>query len=377
MIPFPYCTDVGSLLVCTRGFNKRCGYCRRGEEKYDKQGLTPDGFCVDAMSAIYPYFLAFLYDAQFHQGPSAREGLLVRCPNAHSPTLLRVSFKYKKLRLLLNILEKFFRRMGFPKDAIDKTMFAEIMNENKECRHRLGGRFTFRVPDIRQLCPASFFSLYPFIHLYARGEKAKEANERLALSLACPDPKSNINYVAEPFAKKSQSPMAQAMLKPCCFYDVDLSKYKIVVQDGSAEEVALDKIFPAGLCPTLMNVALPYIITFQKGGYFKWRKDIHTVEAQCPNSSVLVAFEIKRSPTGAPPLSLVIKKVRGKCPKAHHEGETHHFDFSKLICPHLFTRLFPYLLFLELHPEREKYASGILLEHPLQDGVKYLFKRTV
>lgn len=327
------------------------------------------------MSAIYPYFLALLYDAQFHQGLSAREGLLVRCPNAHSPTLIRVDFKYKKLRPLLNILEKFFRRIGFPKDAIDKTMLAEILNENSECRHRLGRQFIFKMPDIRQLCPASFFSLYPFIHLYARGKKAKEANERLALGLACPDPKSNINYVAEPCAKKSQSPITQAMLRPCCFYDVDLSKYKIVNQDGSGAQASLDKIFPAGLCPTLMNVAIPYIITFQKGGYFKWRKDIHTVEAQCPNSSVPVAFEIRRDPSGVRPLSLVIKKVRGTCPKAHHEGETFHFDFSKLICPHLFTRLFPYLLFLELHPEREKYAPGILLEHPLQDGVKYLLKR--
>jgi uncharacterized repeat protein (TIGR04076 family) len=377
MIPFPYCTDVGSLLVATCGFNKRCGYCRKGEEKYDKQGLTPDGFCVDAMSAIYPYFLALLYDAKFHQGPQGEKGLMIRCPNAHSPTLIRLSFKFKKERLLLNILEKFFRGIGFPKDAIDKIMIAQIMNENKECRHRLGDQFIFRMPDIRQLCPASFFSLYPFIHLYEGREKMMEKDDRLSLGLACPDPKSNINYVVTPSAKKSQSPLLQPIIKSCCFYDVGLSKYKIVAQDEAGKEVTLDKIFPADLCPTLMHVAIPYIITFQKGGYFKWRKDIHTVEAQCPNSSVLVAFEIKRSPTGATPLSLVIKKIRGKCPKAHREGETHHFDFSKLICPYLFTRLFPYLLFLELHPEREKYAQGILLEHPLQDGGKYLLTRVI
>ena len=363
--------------MATRGFNKRCGYCRRGKEKYDKQGLTPGGFCVDAMSAIYPYFLALLYDAVFPQDPSVHEGILVRCPNANSPTLIRVSFKYKKLRLLLNILEKFFRYIGFPKDAIDKMMIAEIMNENEECRHRLGRRFIFRIPDIRQLCPASFFSLYPFIHLYARGKKVSEADGQLALGLACPDPKSNINYLVEPFVKKSGSAEISLIIKACCFYLVDLSKYKIVTQDGSGSQVSLDKIFPAGLCPTLMNVAIPYIITFQNGGYFKWRKDIHTVEAQCPNSESCVAFEIRRDPSGAKPLSLVIKQVRGKCPKAHREGEIFHFDFSKLICPHLFSRLFPYLLFLELHPERKEYAQGILLEDPLQDGVKYLLTRAV
>ncbi|KPK99234.1 MAG: hypothetical protein AMJ95_00375 [Omnitrophica WOR_2 bacterium SM23_72] len=373
MKAFPYCTDVGSLLVCTAGYNKKCGYCKRGQEKYDRQGLTQDGFCVDAMSAIYPYFLALLYDAKFSQGSLADEGVLVSCPNAHSPTLIRVSFKYKKLRLLLNILEKFFRCIGFPKDAIDKIMIAQIMNENEECCHRLGSLFMFKIPDIRQLCPASFFSLYPFIHLYARDKNV----ERLALNLACPDPKSNINYLASPFAKKSQSPETQTMLKPCCFYDIDLSKYKILAQDGSGEEVTLDQIFPVGLCPTLMNVAIPYIITFQKGGYFKWREDIHTVEAQCPNSSDRVAFEIRRDPSGIKPLSLVIKKVRGMCPKAHREGETYRFDFSKIVCPHLLLRLFPYLLFLELHPEREKYASGILLEHPLQVGLRYLLKRAV
>ncbi len=377
MISFPYCSDAGSLLVATRGFSKKCGYCRRAGKKYDRQGLTPGGFCVDAMNAIYPFFLALLYDAQFLQGAPVPEGLLVRCPNASSPTLIGLSFKYKKLRPLLNILEKFFRSIGFPKDAIDKTVFVEIVNENRECCHRLGQRFMLKIPDTRQLCPASFFSLYPFIHLYARGEKAKGASECLALDLACPDPQSNVNYVAEPFAKESQCPETQAMLKPCCFYDVDLSKYKIVSQDGLGLEVTLDKIFPAGLCPTLMNVAIPYIITFQKGGYFKWRKDIHTVEAQCPNSESCVAFEIRRDPSGAKPLSLVIKQVRGKCPKAHREGETYHFDFSKIVCPYLFVRLFPYLLFLELHPEREKYAPGILLEHPLQEGMKYLLKRAI
>ena len=51
-------------------------------------------------------------------------------------------------------------------------------------------------------------------------------------------------------------------------------------------------------------------------------------------------------------------------------------DFSKIICPHLYMRIFPYMLFLEHGVNRDKFGKGIEVSCPIQKNIKYLIKDT-
>ena len=337
----------------TLGHTRRCGYCRSGKEVYGQDDLSLKGFCADAFYELYPCLLALLYDAKFQQ----KRPLVINCPHTALPTFIHLSFKYKWLRIPLNLLEKFFRFIGSPKDAIDKDIVIEVLNENRRCAMPEGSRFVLRIPDIRQLCPASFFSVYPSLPFYKQG-----------FSFACPDPKSNISYRVESLG--SSEGRAAGRL----FCGVSVTGYRITSVDSTScpqalkrkKEMILENLLPRGLCPTLFNVALPYIITFSQGGYFKWRKDIHTVEVQCPDPEGRVSFEVRRNPSGAKDMTLTIKGTQGRCPRGHEERQTFALDAQRLICPYLFTRLFPHLF------SRRAAGEEILLSCPFVQEAKYL-----
>ncbi len=371
---FRYCSEEKPFQVSTRSFHKKCGYCKSAKVAVGREGVSPQGFCIDAFYAVYPYLLALLYDAKFDFRSGAK-ALVIRCPNSASPSFIKVSFKRKKLKPLLNILEKTFRALGSPKDAIDKIMTAEVLHENKDCLMPAGSGFALRIPDIRQLCPASFFSLYPFLYAHKKDPGAGLPQ----MSFSCPDPKTCVTYEVDTSAV-ALAKEATPSVGLCCFEGGAIA-YKLTAttacgpscptQGNNEKEVALDKILPAGLCSTLLNVAVPYILTLRQGGYFKWRMDSHTVEAQCPHPLAPVVFEVKRDGRDRQKISLLIKKAHPSCPRCHREGEVFELDPSGQLCLHLFARLFPYLLLLERARKTDKTLEGFDLECPWHEGASY------
>lgn len=379
---FQYCTDLCSLSISSVLTIKSCGYHKCGGETHNEGSLVPNNFCVDAYYATYPYILAILYDAKFDNATFGEELVLV-CPNAKYPTLIKITFEFKKLKLVLNFIEKVARKLGFPKDAIDKTVKLEVINENHECRLDKGDFFNIKIPDMHELCPASFFSLYPFIYLYARNSSIKfSRSEDSKVSFICPDPDTNIVYNFTSKVLSTASLEKKSKTGSSKSYIPDLSKYKVLIENDveckisswKRKEVALNKIVPENLCPFVFNIAIPYIVTYLQGGYFKWRKNINDVGVQCPNPEGGVEFEVKREPENNKKIFLTIKKVRGCCSYSHNEGQVYAFDFDQNICIHLFVRAFPFILLLE--SSSAKYNEGISLLCPFSKmNAKYKLVR--
>lgn len=371
-----YCTDLSKITISVHHFQERCGYCKNGKEAYNEKDLAPKGFCIDAYYTVYPYLLALLYDANFNRKPYDKN-LTVSCPNIHNPILIKITFTFKKFKTIINLIEKLSRRFGLPKDAIDKIIKLEVMNDNGHCNLKKGYICNIKIPDIREFCPASFFSIYPLIHLYQRNnfliqDKAKHNK----ISFVCPDPKTNVGYDVDLSASSIKNNF--------CAFIPNLAKFKIVklgntdckIRYWTEKEVTLDKIFLGGICPFIFNIAIPYVITFQNGGYFKWSKNLDTVEAQCPIAMGGVEFEIKNELIDRGRISLLIKRIRGYCPNGHKEGQIYHLDFSKIICIHIFARIFPYLLLLEHKSGIEKHRAGISVSCPFQKkNTSYLLIR--
>lgn len=367
---FEYCSRLGGISISVKEFKKKCGFHKTGREAYTETQLGPHDFCIDAYYTIYPYLLALLYDANF------KDELILKCPNLLEPIYMKLKVRYKKIKPVLNVLEKTLRVLGSPKDAIDKIIQVEIIKPSKSCKYKFTNKtlFSFIIPNIHEICPASFYSIYPSIYLYCKNNNLLWGNTD-ECNILCPDPKSSINYSIRCneflVGKNNQT------------YLPDLSKYKLKILNNGCElkkwrdgEVYLNSIIPDKLCPFVFNIAVPYILTFQNKGYFKWMKDINTVFAQCPNPMGRVEFEIRRESIKLPKISLTIKKVGRDCINNHIAGETFNFDFSKLVCIHLFPRIFPYLLLLNSESEKyKKYKAGIHISCPFYNNQSYLLKR--
>jgi uncharacterized repeat protein (TIGR04076 family) len=377
-----YCADLKGVAVQAHLSKKKCGYCKSGKESYGSDGLVPKGFCPDAFYAVYPYLLAVLYDAKLTGEPFA-ENLIISCPNPHKPALVKVTFRPKKAKVILNLIEGLSRAIGFPKDAIDKVVTLEVVSENQECGLKKGDSFKVNIPNLKEVCPAAFFSMYPLINLCSRDIRQGAAQPGGdTISFVCPDPKTNIIYDVSVPGKAP--PTGSAAKNKPCDYIPDMSKYKIAVHKYAdcrvrfwhEKEIRLNNLIPSGLCPFMFNVAIPYAVTLYNGGHFKWRKDINTVEAQCPSCEGQVAFEIKRDKSDSNRIDLNINKVGGCCPKNHRKDESYSFDFSKVICPHLFVRIFPALLLLEYGNIDEKHKKELMIHCPFteKDAAYRLYK---
>ena len=350
---------------------KRCGYCRRGNETHTRDELIPQGFCIDAYYAVYPYLLALLYDARFQE----KKRIIVKCPNPDNPARIEISFRPKKMKAILNLIEKISRKLGHPKDAIDKVMAIKVIDAGASCHLRKGDLAWVKIPNMREFCPASFFSLYPFLFQASRSDALPgEAGKIKNVNFACPDPKTNICYTVDLGDAKERPNGAKGVTEKICFPVSNIAHYRVLtmqragceLRSWNKKEVSLDMILPAGICPNLFAVALPYIITFQHGGYFKWSADMQNVSAQCPDPEGGVAFTIDKKSGDGKKLSLTITAVQGCCPRMHKMGQAYELDFSQLVCPHLFIRLFPYLLLREGEKDGGRYKDGIVITCPFE-----------
>ncbi|MDI6717454.1 MAG: hypothetical protein QMD86_00150 [Patescibacteria group bacterium] len=383
-----YCTNLEQINVCQHlTKNKGCGYCKTGKEIYNNDALHPKNFCIDAYYAVYPYLLALLYNAKFGKQLDKNE-IVVSCPNASDPTLLKISYRFKKIKFILNIAEKIFRKLGFPKDAIDKLIKLEVLNSGNNCALKKGDECEIKIPDIKELCPASFFSVYPLIHLYNRNESLKKYGAD-RIKFFCPDSATDIAYSVNFNENSCQNctscPKAIQSSNNQFFCLPDLSQFTITsLNDVKCEnklwqkrEITLKELMPDSLCPYVFNIAIPYITTFQNGGYFKWSKDINSAQVQCPNPGGKVEFMISRDPNDKSKTSLTVKKTKNYCLLKHKENQVFNFDFSKIICLHLFTRIFPYLLLLEYNKETDIYKDGITVSCPFKNDIKYVITKNI
>lgn len=329
-----WCGEIPPIdLVSCRG-KKGCGYCRSGKERYGAKGLTPDGMCSAAFYSAYPYALAMIYDARL-AGGAYPAPLRVACPAAEDPVILELRPRFRRLKFLRNLAERALRALGFPKDAIDKDIVMEVVESSGKCALVKGRTVILKVPDIADLCPASFFSLYPQLSAGIPGP------------FICPDPASDIAYTV--------AGQGTGTAAGCCRLTVDSSRFSLsshgargcpLSRPGQGA-VPVDRLIPAGVCPALFAIAVPYLLTFQGGGYFKWRKDKFSVQAQCAHGKGPVAFEIRVTDKSRTRFEISIQNAGSGCVYAHRAGQVFAVEPEQLGCLHLFPRLFLFMRMME------------------------------
>jgi uncharacterized repeat protein (TIGR04076 family) len=358
-----YCSRTAPFTICQHFEKKKCGYCKTGKEAYNEKNTVTGGFCVDAFYSVYPILLSLLYDGTFDPDLFGNE-LIIKCPNANHPARIKIGFVNKKLKIVFNLIEKVFRYIGFPKDAIDKMITLEVLSKGEPCILTTGQKKTIKIPDIKELCPASFYSFYPMLYYYC-----KDASfDTDKLRFVCPDPKTNLIY----------TPSSSVKNKNASFFCVpSVSKYhfsQIEMNPRNPAGLTVDKMLPEGICPCLFNIAIPYILTFAQGGHFKWSKDINSVHVQCPDAEARVNFEVRKEEGNA--VSIHIHQAQGHCLNKHEKGQKYHFDCSNMASLYLFSRIFPFILMLEQEREKNKFPEGIAIISPLDtDKNSYLLSK--
>src|SRR3989338_6700714 len=155
--------------------------------------MIPRGFCFNAYYAIYPYLLAGLYGAKFAPDVYG-EGLTIRCICEKNAASIKIVFKFKRFKPVLNLIEKVSRMLGFPKDAIDRTVELEVEESARQCSLSKGAVFAIKTPNSDEFCPASFFSAYPLLYAYLKSDYRYYRASKRGFGFLCPDPKNNINY---------------------------------------------------------------------------------------------------------------------------------------------------------------------------------------
>jgi uncharacterized repeat protein (TIGR04076 family) len=84
-------------------------------------------------------------------------------------------------------------------------------------------------------------------------------------------------------------------MMPCCL-NPDLVQIEVI--DGrckfrKGQRFSLAELIPKDQCVTAVHTSLPYGLTFEQGGWFRWEKDKRMVTALCPCIDTPVALDVK------------------------------------------------------------------------------------
>lgn len=255
------------VILKTAPFKRGCRYHRKQGQIFKEGNLLPKDFCPHAYARIYPQALSLLYNSRLKS-----EKIL--CPNKKFRVEFLLSSTYT-LPLLVRKLKKFslflLNKVGVATEFPDKKISIEVNRADDRCPKGFasGDIFTFNIWRRKELCPASFYAMYPF---YLKGSVP---------SFHCPDPEG-ISY---------QTPKG------------DFSCRKVL--SGR-------KIKSKSFCPLLIYSLFPYYLTLKKGGKFEWLMPGENVQVQCPYRRGVVA-EVCLQEENQRLLQVKIVKVKGDC----------------------------------------------------------------
>lgn len=160
---------------------KKCRYHRACDQKIR---LAPDNLCLSAYQKVYSYCLALLYNAKL---PSP---LKIHCPNPKNyieMEIIKSPILPKSLTLLKRKLEVAICKIYRPLDLPDHNIFIKIISQKGDCpkNYQIGKTFKFNLYDQKEICPAGFYQLYPFL---------KDNSYKNQL-VSCPDEKAVVYQI--------------------------------------------------------------------------------------------------------------------------------------------------------------------------------------
>lgn len=255
------------IFLKTIPFERSCRYHRILGQTYKEDDLFPKDFCPHAYAKIYPKALSLLYGLNLKS-----EKIL--CPNRKFPVEFSLTATYSLpwvVRKLKRVSLFFLNKIGVAIEFPEKKISIKVKKTNKKCSKdfKTGDIFSFNIWRMKELCPASFYAMYPFYR------------NKSVPSFHCPDP-DGVIY---------QSPKGDFI---CSQF---LSEWK--VKNNS-------------LCPLLIYSLFPYFLTLKEGGKFEWVMPGKKVQVQCPYSSGVVT-EVSLSGKNQQSLKVKVLKVKGDC----------------------------------------------------------------
>jgi uncharacterized repeat protein (TIGR04076 family) len=182
-----YCHDFENILIITETMKKICKYHKRRWQEFGHNEIA-DTLCFDAYHVAYPYCLAMLYNAKLDG--FGKNAMQIKCPRING-VVLEISRRRRWNIVILfskRILEWLFKKIGFPLDIEDWRIKIKVTKNLGNCpKHKIGDTYMFNIRRTNELCPASFYTLYPYILQLSHGHPFPWENDVSDSHIHCPD----------------------------------------------------------------------------------------------------------------------------------------------------------------------------------------------
>jgi len=322
--------DFDAFKLKTGPFSRSCRYHRSQGACFDGCSLCPKKMCPHLYRVAYPYSLSLLYDGIYPAGngsPSMRS-VICKCPSCDTSVEINIHVAYT-LPFLVRKLKKAaiqtLQFVGIDGEFPDRNIILKVNRVAGHCPRGLvkGQSFRFNLWDKKELCPASFFNIYPI--LMASAEKIAETNNTNRGVVNCPDP-FGVFYEYGPEST------------PWNCEDFFSCKVRVAGESGmctlghkQGDCFTLEEHLPDGLCPLAFYSAYPYYLTLIHEGIFEWVRKGDNVKVECPRADgIMMEIKlVKKRRLGNGEVHVSIIKNKGSCPKRYHEGDTFVFDTDR------------------------------------------------
>ena len=168
------------LKLKTGHYKRTCRYHRKPDQEFKGNHLYPQGCCPHLYLAVYPYALSLLYDAEYMQSDGkADRKITTCCPSVINNVTVAVGIKWAFPYIVRRLKKAAIRTLQFlkiPAEYPDKNVLLRVIEVNGNCPLYIKKNdvFKFNLHNRQELCPASFYNLYPALLKCATGPKSNK-----------------------------------------------------------------------------------------------------------------------------------------------------------------------------------------------------------
>jgi len=305
----------------TNPYERTCRYHRKEGQEFSAKDLLPEGCCPHLYAAVYPYMLALLYDSKLFKD---KKTIVKSCQGVQNNVTVEITTKplYNPLiKLIKIILIRALQFFKVPAEYPDKNVYITATEVKGNCPMGIkkGSRFRFNLFNREELCPASFYNLYPAL---LREATAKIDDKYKVSPVHCPDPYGICYDTSGPGIKCED------------FFDI---KLKVEGGEGACgvnykegDIIDAAELMPGGMCPLAFYTVYPYILTLVGGGSFEWVRKGEFVRVQCPkNDGIIMEVELKeKGDVSEGRVEVRVHDILENCPKGHSRGDKFIFEMD-------------------------------------------------